>query len=62
MRQRDTMRRRIYCGLCSDTDWVCEDHIRTTWDACSCGGGGKPCEYGCARINPPAKVEQPDGM
>ena len=42
MRQRDTMRRRIYCGLCSDTGWVCEDHIRTTWDACSCGRGIDP--------------------
>jgi len=38
--------RKVKCGRCRDTYWVCETHDDVPWDgehACGCGAAGKPC-------------------
>ena len=46
------------CMACEDSGWVCKSHPARPWEgsdtpsACTCGGGGMPCEW-CNTEYPP---------
>lgn len=43
--------RLVFCTVCKDSRWVCEDHPRQPWEHDGCNGAGVACA-----CNPRAEV------